>query len=445
MTRLLVTLAGAALLITLPASARVGKQAAFLGLARPTALALVDVNGDGKTEIVSANARLSMSVFSAAGDGSFAMGAVTALVGTHPDLATADFNKDGIPDYAIAAYEGAVEVLLGRAGGGFAAVSQRSSDAETIAVLAADFDGDGNADIAGLSSKTGRLAVSLGNGDGSFRSASMYSIGGDPWEIGAGDLNGDGRLDVLATRGLPDQLRVVFGRAEGGFTPPRIFGIGDLPTGIATGDFDRDGKTDVAVTSFGDDLITILLGDGTGNFRARSEVRALDSPDSIVATDLTGDGNLDLAAATFLGPTKVAVLVGNGKGTFAPPMLYPLGGAAFDLEAADLNHDGNLDLVGALAYSGHVSVLLGQGGGSFGSPVRYVAGPPACVVPDVRGRKLGGARSALKAGGCRLGRVRSAFSSKVPRGRVVSQTPRGGWELPLRSRVGVSVSKGRKR
>ena len=443
MNRLLLLLAGIALLITLPASARVERQTAFLGLARPTALALVDANGDGKTEIVSANARLSMSVFSGAGDGTFGKGAVSPLSGGHPDLATADFNKDGVPDYAIATYEGSVQVLLGKAGGGFTSVTQHSSDKETIAVLAADLDGDKKADIAGLSAGTGVLTVSLGNGDGSFRPGKRYPVGGDPWEMGSGDLNGDGLLDVLATRGLPDQLRIVFGLPGGAFSPPRVFAIGDLPTGIATGDFDRDGKTDVALANFGDKLITIMLGDGTGNFRAITEVRALDSPDSLLATDLTGDGLLDLAAATFLGPTKVAVLKGNGDGTFAPPVLYPLGGPAFDLEAADLNHDGNPDLVGALAFSGHASVLLGQGGGTFGAAVRYVAGPPACVVPDIRGAKLVRARRALKAAGCRLGRVRSAYS-RVPRGRVLGQARRAGTEMPYASHVGVTVSKGRK-
>lgn len=443
MTRLLLLLAGIALLITLPASARLDRQSAFLGLARPTALALVDANGDGKAEIVSTNARLSMSVFSGAGDGTFAKGAVTPLTGGHPDLATADFNKDGVPDYAIATYEGSVQVLLGRAGGGFSSATKHSSDKQTIGVLAADFDGDKNADIAGLSASSGMLTVSLGNGDGSFDPAKRYLVGGDPWEIGAGDLNGDGRLDVLATRGLPDQLRIVYGLPGGAFSPPRVFGIGDLPTGIATGDFNRDGKTDVAVTSFGAQVITILLGDGTGNFRAISEVRALDSPDSILATDLTGDGLLDLAAATFLGPTKVAVLKGNGDGTFAPPALYPLGGPAFDLEAADLNHDGNADLVGALAFSGHASVLLGQGGGSFSTPVRYVAGPPACVVPDIRGAKLATATRTLKAAGCRLGRVRSTYS-RLSRGRVLGQARRAGTEMPYASHIGVTVSKGRK-
>jgi PASTA domain len=124
-------------------------------------------------------------------------------------------------------------------------------------------------------------------------------------------------------------------------------------------------------------------------------------------------------------------------------VLYPLGGPAFDLEAADLNHDGNVDLVGALAFTGHASVLLGRPGGSFGAPVRYVAGPPACVVPDIRGAKLANAKSALKAAGCRLGRVRSTYSP-VPRGRVLGQTKRAGTEVPYASHIGVTVSKGRR-
>jgi hypothetical protein len=268
-------------------------------------------------------------------------------------------------------------------------------------------------------------------------------MGGAPWEAASADLNGDGRLDILSTRGLPDELHVIYGVAGGGFSPPRIFKVGELPTGIAAADFNGDGKMDLAVTSFAGKVITIMLGDGIGGFQAQYQVRALDSPDSIVAADFTGDGKPDLAAATFLGPTKVAVLRNNGNGTFAPPVLYRLGGGAFDLETADLNHDGQLDLVAALAFSGQVSVLLGRGGGSFGAPVRYAAGPPACVVPDVRGAKLGQAKSALKAGGCRLGRVGSAYAA-VPRGRVARQARRPGTEMPYGSAVAVTLSKGRK-
>jgi hypothetical protein len=385
-----------------------------------------------------------MSSFVGAGNGSLGTATVSAVRGRHPDMATGDFNGDGVPDYAVAVVSGEVDLVLGRAGGGLVTPTRHPTGIGTVGALAADFDGDGKLDLAGLSEGRSDVTVSLGNGDGTFRSSARYRVGGDPWEVGVGDLNGDGRPDILATTGLPDELHVLIGTGGGAFASPQVFRVGDLPTGIATGDFNRDGKLDVALASYGESFVTVLLGDGTGAFNSVLNYPATDSPDSIVAADLTGDGILDLATATFLGSSSVGVLAGRGDGSFGPPQISRLGGTTYDLEAADLNGDGKLDLVGALLFTGHVSVLLGQGGGRFSAPVRYAAGPPACIVPPLRGRRLAQARRALRAGRCRLGRVRRAYSP-LPRGRIVKQRPGPGAERPVNSRVSVTVSRGRKR
>jgi hypothetical protein len=444
MTRLLIVAAGAALLLIVPASAERSSATAFLGLARPAALALVDANRDGKTDVVSVNARSSISYFSGAGDGTLGRYALTALAGSHPDFASADFNGDSIPDYVVANYEGTVGVFLGNSSG-VGPVTRFPSGPATTGALAGDFNRDGKMDAAGMSTSRADVTVLLGNGDGTFQAPARYRVGGDPWEVAAADLNRDGNLDILATTGLPDELRVLFGTPTGVFVGPRVFPAGDLPTGIATGDVNADGQLDVALASFGEDFVTVLLGDGNGSFRSALNFRAIDSPDSIVAADLTGDGKLDLAAATFLFGTRVAVLQGRGDGTFGPPGVFPLAGPVLDLEAGDLNSDGKLDLVGANPFAGHVSVLLGQGGGVFARPVKYAAGPPVCLVYDVRKRTLKQARAMLKSGHCRLGRVGSVYSSRVRRGRVVKQRPAAGTELPLNSRVSVTLSRGPKR
>ena len=443
MTRLLILAVGAALLLTVPASAERGSSAAFLGLARPAALALVDANGDGKVDVLSANAYSSMSFFLGAGDGSLGRYVLTGLQGQHPDLATADFNGDRRPDYVVANFGGSVSVFLGSPSGVYSPTTHPTS-ARTVGVLAADFNRDGKADIAALSSRGADVTVLLGNGDGTFRAPARHRVGGDPWEVAAADLNRDGNVDILATTGLPDELRVLFGTGTGTFVGPRVFAVGDLPTGIATGDFNADGQLDVALASFGEDFVTVLLGDGAGGFRSSVNYRAIDSPDSIVAADFTGDGKLDLAAATFLLGTRVAVLQGRGDGTFGPPAISPLAGPVLDLEAGDLNSDGKLDLVGANPFAGHVSVLLGQGGGVFARPIKHAAGPPVCVVFELLRRTLKQAKQALKAGHCRLGHVGSVYSSRVRRGRVVKQRPAAGTELPLNSRVTVTVSRGPK-
>ena len=74
---------------------------------------------------------------------------------------------------------------------------------------------------------------------------------------------------------------------------------------------------------------------------------------------------------------------------------------------------------------------------------RYL--PTTCVVANVRGRTLAVARRAIERGGCNVARVTRAFSSRVPRGRVISQRPRPGTEVAEGSRVAVVVSRGRGR
>jgi hypothetical protein len=77
-------------------------------------------------------------------------------------------------------------------------------------------------------------------------------------------------------------------------------------------------------------------------------------------------------------------------------------------------------------------------GGSASAPS---SGPP-CVVPDVRGKTLAQATTALKAAHCRRAPRVTRYSNKYARGRVVNSLPRAGQQLPSRSRVGVIVSRG---
>jgi subtilisin family serine protease len=68
--------------------------------------------------------------------------------------------------------------------------------------------------------------------------------------------------------------------------------------------------------------------------------------------------------------------------------------------------------------------------------------PVKCKVPNVKGKTVGQARTALKAKHCKLGAVKSAFNAKMRKGRVFSQTRRPGATLPRNTAVGVKISKG---
>jgi hypothetical protein len=79
-----------------------------------------------------------------------------------------------------------------------------------------------------------------------------------------------------------------------------------------------------------------------------------------------------------------------------------------------------------------------------GSAVNVVVsrGPRPCVVPNVVGKTLRSAASAIAHANCRLGRIKHALSPRVKPGRVVAQSPRPGRRLRPRAPVSVVVSRG---
>jgi Calcineurin-like phosphoesterase len=71
------------------------------------------------------------------------------------------------------------------------------------------------------------------------------------------------------------------------------------------------------------------------------------------------------------------------------------------------------------------------------------SGPRSCVVPRLAGRTLKQSRALLARGRCRLGRVGRAYSTRVPKGRVVVQRPRARLRLARSARVNLTLSRGR--
>jgi subtilisin family serine protease len=93
----------------------------------------------------------------------------------------------------------------------------------------------------------------------------------------------------------------------------------------------------------------------------------------------------------------------------------------------------------------------GVGRLSLGPPPAVVPPPPQpppadafCVVPRLRGMLLARAKQAIRASGCSVGKVRRAYSTRVPRGRVVGQSPKAGRRLAQGHAVNLVQSRGRR-
>jgi Bacterial Ig-like domain (group 3)/FG-GAP-like repeat/FG-GAP repeat len=373
-----------------------GPEAGFVTVA--------DVNGDGKPDLLVANSYYvdTIGVLMGKGDGTFGPVGTYASGGDEPiDIAVVDLNGDGKPDLIVVNHSpcygcpgnGRVAVLLGNGGGSFQpAVSYDSggffSGGGGFGV--ADVNGDGKLDVIVAScapsgstdcgDADGVIGVLFGNGDGTFRPVVTFDSGTSPGgtAVAVADLNRDGKLDLIVTTGCTYSLTcpkgsvgVLMGNGDGTFRPSVNYALaGWSDFGIDVVDLNRDGKLDVVVGGCGstncwgpNGLASVLLGNGDGTFQAAS---GFDSggrlADGIAVADVNGDGKLDILASDTIDGS-VGMLPGQGDGTFLAPLAFATGGyLSYAIAVADLNGDGRPDVVtSGVNGAGIVSVLINTG------------------------------------------------------------------------------------
>jgi hypothetical protein len=336
-------------------------------------------------------------------------------------LAVADLRGNGKLDVIVANQggesngDGSAGVLLGKGDGTLQpVVTYDSGGVDPTSIAVADVNGDGKPDLLVVNGSNNTVAVLLGNGDGTFRSPVLYDSGGyDPGSIAVADVNGDGKLDIVvanyenfAGTGI---IGVLLGNGDGTFEPPVTYGGAGLQgaTWVAVADLNGDGKLDIAVAyqcepnCYSSAAVGVLLGNGDGTFQP-----AVIYPsggifsNSVAVADVNGDGKPDLLVVNanslpcniISGCAQggsVGVLLGNGNGTFQAAVAYDSGGNfASSVAVADVNGDGKPDLLVANGNSGTIGLLLGNGDGTFQTAATYESGypgPDSVAVGDLTG------------------------------------------------------------
>ena len=355
-----------------------------------------DFNGRGKLDLATANAAgTAVVVLPGNGDGTFGSGVMTSIAG--PPVAVGDFNGDGKPDVLVQTAGGPspgvvlggtianVTVLLGNGDGTFTASAASATGViESAAIAVADFNGDGNLDLAvgGPSLATndsdydsGTVTVLLGNGDGTFKApVTIASPIGFTRSIAAVDLNGDGKPDLVVSNednpaimaNYSGVYLTLLGNGDGTFTnTPGSYqayqGFPGSATSIAIADFNGDGKPDLALASDFYDAITIQLGNGDGTFTATPASTVKSLGQTLVTADINGDGLPDLAAGSSQ-PDSAFILLDSvtETATAMAANVAPVGTGTHLVEASypgDTNYGASTsNTVGLLAGTPAISV-----------------------------------------------------------------------------------------
>jgi hypothetical protein len=180
----------------------------------PELVAIGDLNGDGKADVATADWQQTASVLLNRGDGSLGPERDYGCRSCNLDadasaIAIADVNGDGKADlvavWATPDHEGSyltkVSVLLNKGLGSFSPRRRYEISYPGSPLAIVDLNGDGKPDIAPLDQE--RLSVLLNKGAGRFEPGLDYRFGGDALAIASADLNGDGRQDFAAALEVP--------------------------------------------------------------------------------------------------------------------------------------------------------------------------------------------------------------------------------------------------
>jgi VCBS repeat protein len=377
----------------------------------PFGIAVGDVNGDGKTDVVVANAGTdgsefpppelpgSVSVFVADGAGAFAAAEQYSAgpdEGRAEGIALGDITGDGDIDIVVSRPNAnGVAVLAGDGSGVFGDASLYPVSVGPGPIALADATRDGKPDVIAANAVSANVSILPGDGAGDVGYANRHAAGGYPHSVVAIDLNEDGIPDIATANLMGSDVSVLIADGNDGYATAVHYQTGDSPTWIVAGDVDGDGHTDLVTADLGGGTVSILRGDGSGAFAAATSYGVggtFESPYAVALGDANNDGKLDIATAnTNISNESISYLAGNGDGTFATAVLLPIGDANYyspqSVLLTDVTGDGNADIVTANLGADNVSVLFGNGNGTFAAATHFATdpGPVDVVAGDVTG------------------------------------------------------------
>jgi hypothetical protein len=330
---------------------------------------------------------------------SWAQGPSTFAGGAVSDVVARDFNGDGIVDLVASGTAGGLRswspTSTGPSGSSYPGSPSTSYGfgSSLGALVADDFDRDGDADVAVLNPTDGTVIIGTNTGFTDFDATQTYATVGAPKALATGDLNNDDLTDLVVTSGsgAVAAVGVLVGNGDGSFADAGTYPSGRGSKTVVVADFDGDGNEDVATASGG---VAVLPGNGDGSLQLGFDLPGVAR--AVVTADFNDDGRPDLAAGNagsgqpnqFAGQNSVSVwlqsvdgrMVSSGQYQYAP--VNTTGLDMVSMDTGDFDLDGHTDIVMGVQSLLSV-VMLNDGAGGLGAPTGMPAYPAGVHVVDL--------------------------------------------------------------
>jgi hypothetical protein len=322
-------------------------------------IAAGDFNGDGWIDFVTANNEPDgVSLIFAQRSRAVYGSTFHPLPGGPFDIITADFDRDGLSDVAVANADANQINFFSFKASGHTAWSMPGG-ANPRSLTSGDIDRDGHLDLIVTEYGAAKVTIHWGDGTGTFQSRPSISLPAipNPQGVGVADFNLDGRPDIVTVSvgGVGAGVTIHFATASPGvFTRWDIQGTPQANV-LTIGDFDKDGRPDIAAAGTATSDITTLVNTRAG-WSIRTFASGGASPRGIVTADLNRDGALDLVTGAR-GTNTVVVIAGRGDGGFDAPRAFAAGTGSRAVAVGDFDHDGRVDIAAANEYAETVTIL----------------------------------------------------------------------------------------
>lgn len=347
--------------------------------AYPSAIGISDLNDDGKPDLIIVNSvGNSISILKNNNTAStFSFNARTDY-STGPDpkrVAIGDLDGDGKPDIVVANFNSGnastISVFRNTSTNGiisFASKADYVTGNGSIGVAIADMNGDGKPDVIVSSGNSGIFSIfkniTFSSGTISLAPKQDFTSLNHGDNITVADLDMDGKPDLVTSNFSNASISIFRNSSTGGnfsFDAKIDYAAGANPSYITAGDLDSDGKIDLALSNYTSGSISLYKNNssiGAISFGPKQDYNL--GVTSISIADLNGDGKPDLC--TGRGQTGIASIIentfaGTGSFSFASNVNFTTGNYDTFVSVGDLDGDGKPELAVVNSLLNKVTIL----------------------------------------------------------------------------------------